>query len=339
MKKYYFMAASAALVLSSCSNEIDQVSNLENSGKKEIKVSTYTPGMTRTADTGATDEELAEYGFTLQATYPVEIEGKQEDETLVYAHFAQLDGEAWAPATYDAEQGGFVANDAVEMFWPENLNTEVSFYAMYNETMDDVEISEGKTNVNLSQYTYDYDTLCRPQVDYMAAKTMTSYSKSNEGSVELDFNHILAKVTTQIKAEVTDYYAGINVHEVKIKMPNGGTYDFNDGTFDFSTGVTEDIVLYKGGISVYAEYGDLGDDTYAYVMPAENAELSVTFVYLDQAYNAIGNEITKTAFISLTAGVYNQYQIYVPTPERKELVITTKVTSWETSDPVEKTLE
>lgn len=340
------MAASAALVLSSCSNEIQEVSNLENNGKKEIKISTYTPGMTRsTVDGVVLEDTLAVYGFSILATYPIEQYGESTIENLFSAHLAQIgEGNTWAPAVFDPEQSEFGEDESVEMAWPENLNAEVSFYALYNETKENVEIYEGKTNIDLSQYTFKYDgaDLCRPQVDYMAAKAVTSYAKSVNGSVELSFNHILAKVTTEFKSDYTDYYGGISVLEVKLAMPNSGIYDFDKNAFD-NTSEGGEVVLYKGaGMSINdpdGNYSCTDDNVYAFVIPSEGAILSVTYAYIDQIGNLVSEEITKEVPVDLVPGVHNKLQIYVPSPERKQLVITTQITPWETSDAVEKTVE
>jgi len=317
MKKYFFVAASAALVLSSCSNEIEQVSELGNT-KKEIKVSTYTPGMTRATEAG--NEQLQEFGFWLLAT--------TTDSTIINNHYMYTGSEIdpWVAAK---ESLDWVPNDTVK-YWPETGS--VSFYGIYDGTdlhENPMEITETGNVI--------YEVSTSDQKDIMVASSTNKTLAANGQTVSLSFKHILAEVEVQMIGSNEEY--DYTVYGVSVAAPGVGIYNVTSGAYDV-VGKTSTFVINSQAItdgfaaedethSAYelnaTEPTKIGES--AFIVPKDTITLSLTYQtvlngttvkkVLDQDVEIIGIEAGKKNIINVTL-----------TPGQLPIKVTATTTDW-----------
>lgn len=306
------MAASAALVLSSCSNEIDEVSNLNSeTGKKEIKVATYTPGMTRAySDAFSTVSEaikdsLEKNGFCLYASY-----GETSKTNLF--------GEEGTTVSYSSDDKTWII--AKKAYWPESES--VDFRAVYPVDPDDTQIQQ----LNSDMLPIFPDGL----TDIMVASATTTLDKSNEGTVNLDFNHILAQVAFAVKYDSEDE-AGNNfkLNSLTLELPNSGNYDFAKN--EVSIGEETQVVSFlASGISVFSESTNI--TATKMVIPCSNATLTIKYEYDLTSTGATCSEKTKVfENISLVAGSKNTFNIILSSSE-KEIMVSASINGWATSE-------
>lgn len=338
------MAASAALVLSSCSNEIEQVSNLD-CNKKEITVSTYTPGMTRATE--ATVEDLQQDGFWL---YAVSGEDQLFNDQFIY------DSDSWTPAVWDTVAKVWTVNDEKKVYWPTN---SVSFYGVYSPSSSKespLSISE-EGNVGVGLYL---STMAKDQKDIMVATKTTNLSDNGSSNVALEFKHIMAEVVVQVKAaSTTDYVT--NLYGISITGKGSSTYDFasnehvmgeydakfiiknqattgdwqNPGKELFEMGQYNDPEMYPDNTidELTEEYVTYGNT--AMLLPGE-CTLSMGYV-ITLGDVQVSYETGKTATINLVAGKKNIIQVTL-NPGQVPMGITASVSEWETEEAVEENM-
>lgn len=207
MKKLFFLAACSAVVLSSCSNEIEQCSSNATLNSKAITVSTYTPGLTRA--TVADEAALEANGFFMYAV--------TEGETFINTMYTYLD-DSWNAA------------DGETYNWPE---TSVDFYGVY---------VPGMTAEDAPSYIEDGVVTLSDlgSSDVMVASATGLSLAENGQNVGLEFNHILADVEIQVigMSEGYDY----TVYGVSLEAYNACTYDLAADRME-ATGEPNSFVL------------------------------------------------------------------------------------------------
>lgn len=206
MKKVLFVAASAALVMSSCSNEISESFKTSFDERTPLTVSTYTPGLTRVAAGSdavvVNDAALQAGGFWLAAT------AAGEEEDLISASLFTYSAGAWS-------------SSLDEIYWPLDPTTVVSFYGFYNNSS---EIAPEGLNTGTVALSPDGET------DLMAVYKATSLAGNNGSSnVSLAFDHILAQVTFNVTPAISGYQYVIG--DISVEAPYGLNYSLSEKAF------------------------------------------------------------------------------------------------------------
>lgn len=161
MKKFFF-AACMVLTLSACSEVTDQVEVA--SRLVPIGVEVYTQGNTRADDTNAT---------TLQSGFKLLIRTGE--------------GENAINKTVDVTYTEGKYNLSEEIYWPLDGSQEVQFLAYYGAEA---------TAENSSVLTVD-----NREKDVVVAKATGTLDQNQNGIVALSFEHILSKVSINVKME------------------------------------------------------------------------------------------------------------------------------------------
>lgn len=240
MKNYLLLTASAVLVLSSCSNnEIVENKELKNAEPTKMTFATYIPGMTRAVYEAeeAEEAELQASGFQLITSL------KENDEEFI------------APMMqYNSTNNVYEPVDGVVLEWPTKADSVISFYAAY---APDAAFIDGAFDEAGSWKVVEgeYNGVTGEQ-DLMVATKQTSLAESN-GTVRLDFEHILSQVEVRVvgTTEGYDYYT-----HVMFKAPKSNTYSFEDKSFVVNA--PDDIIDMQDynldGLSICgdAPYGD-----------------------------------------------------------------------------------
>lgn len=326
MKKYFVMAASAALVLSSCSNEIEQVSNLENNGKKEIKVSTYTPGLTRAYEAQASD--VQDNGFWMIA------EAAEINNRFDYVEDAEGGASSWKAVKVEADLEEGTDAEYKDLIWPGN--STVDFYALYwykeGETQS-FELNED------NQLVFSKDNnLVDGQSDIMTAFKSAKYTDTEDGEVTLKFNHILAEVSTKLQI-ASSAASGVSYFAKKVVLvaPTNRTYSFSEedgGSFSFneeSDTLTTAYTIVDGQMTLYgSNYSQAGSSVM--VLPGL-CKLIVTVRATD--YASLDEDFTREVEVELAQGYNHELNLTI-SPETHEMKVNVEVSEWQNADPVEE---
>lgn len=174
MKKVFFLAATAALALSSCSeNEI--TNNVENSRRTPISVSVYSKGQTR----AVTDlQALQAEGFDLV------IKATSADDAM-FNDKCEYDGTAgaWKMGTEP-------------LYWPLNEEEVVSFYALYCPAPAEGGTIEAAAQAGYTSTVYiDEDA----SSDIVAAYASSTLKDNGTNEMALSFSHLLSEIHFAIK--------------------------------------------------------------------------------------------------------------------------------------------
>jgi len=294
MKKIIYVAASSALVLSSCSNDIDDASLVAMKSRQEIKFETYTPGITRAtvADASAVNKN----GFWMYAT---------NNDTVLINDPYRLENRVWVRAS---------EGDAYQ--WPDDA---VNFYGIYTAGSEPT-ITEG--NLVLSEINGNTDVMVA------AAENLTLFE--NGQKVSLAFNHILADVEIQMIGDRAPYI--YNVSEVKLVGMTGGSYSLSDKEFVvaesdstsftlFSVEQTEEVLsLSSEAVTTIGESKMLA--------PSDSAILYVTYEIKANETTVVNAMQTKRAVIKgIAAGKKNTVKVTLK-PGKLPIVISTDVNAW-----------
>jgi len=344
MKKVLFMVAPVALLLSSCSNEVTETfETVKIEGPTPLTVSTYTPGLTRTATatevSEADVETLQENGFWLSAWDATEdatamVEGK---------NFTYVE-EAW---------DSYTEEKADVFYWPNDPTTEVTFYGFYDAGAA-AQLEEPTSPITKGNDAVTAEVTSDGTIDYMATKLTSSLNQTTNGTgaIALTFDHILAQVTCQITPGVSGYQ--YLVGDVTISSPATATYNFDDNTFtdgeeSASIQLTEAYVTGGQIATTTTEDGPAGDiiteaDTQigntVVVVPGERT-LSIEYEVnlLDTDGNVLKRSYkTATASFNAVAGKNNVLSITL-NPDQVALSVSATVSAWATADAQSLTLE
>ncbi|MBQ0057621.1 MAG: fimbrillin family protein [Bacteroidales bacterium] len=308
MKKILFVAATAALVLSSCSNEISESFQTKKSDRTALEVKAYMPGMTRAAVV-ADFETLTANGFRLVAT----SENEQFDPI----------NELYA---YDEGNKSWTANGT--FYWPIDPTAVVSFVGVYDPTGT----YEGGETIDVTTTSND-DEECAN--DYLVAKKDLSLATSNGGAVTLQFKHILAEVQVEVmgNSDITGY--AYQVAPVVIKAAATGTYDI--ASEEFEAGELQEFKVNSAFVSSYnpqdgtydveySSFDKVGTKDYTeignpiMIVPSDYCEISFQYVVTIEGSNERPTLKEAHAYFMPVAGSLNRLQI-VLNPEKVEIKV------------------
>lgn len=323
MKKLFFLAGCSALVLSSCSNEIDETGEIPLvNGAAEIRINTYAPGLTRTSLQQVNGNDVEDNGFKLYA--------QSNDEELINSTVAKI-GDEWVAAELDNEEWKATGETWV---WPTNPGQQVKFYAMY---------SDGATTEFTQDQTWKISKF-NGQKDILAAYSEATYNSTNgSGVVNLKFNHILSYLNILLKVPTVDGIDGYGITSIDYSGVNEATYHFEDNYLDatveteteannlvdfhIAPGEGETIVGQNEFLPSYSGY-DL------FVIPFEDYKINITY---NIEFSDGSKERGRTATITresieggLTFEAGNSYllKIVLPSPTQNNIKLAVEVEPW-----------
>lgn len=192
MKKSFFLAAAAALAMTSCSN--DEMTDINNGNTIGFRAATQTRA---TETTTANLENFFVTAFKGTATYFNAVE-------------------------FTKEGSAFTSDPAY--YWPGD-NSELSFFA-YSPKAEDLggTLNIASSGITLSNFSPASEI--SDQVDFITATT-TGKKSENEAGVELAFAHQLSQI--EIKAKNTNDAYVYKVVGVRIGQPiSNGTFEVNE---------------------------------------------------------------------------------------------------------------
>lgn len=228
--RHYLYTLSGLMVLSACnSDEIIQISQTE-----EISFTSSLEAVTRAATGIMTSTTLADVGNSINvyaATSTVADPSQPSSSTTVTKLF--IDNFNFK----DTSPSGFYSDQ--KYFWPNNLSDThyLNFYAMYGATQAD-----GKPGEIAS---YSPAPLAEDQLDVLVAKTDKITSKTQSGSVGLNFRHTLSQIRVAVsnsdpslKIVITGLKVGGLHRTGDFKLSLDHTKTNQTSASELSTGVT-----------------------------------------------------------------------------------------------------
>lgn len=309
MKKVFFLAATAALALSSCSeNEI--TSNVENSRRTPISVSVYSKGQTR----AVTDIDAL----------------KAEGFDLIIKATSATDPMFNDKCEFDDNSGVWnLGNDPI--YWPLNEEEVVSFYALYCPSPAEYTGIEPAQN----GYTSEIYLTTDADADVVAAYASSSLKGNGTGDMELSFAHLLSEIHFGIKgAEAGMVYT---LKKITLKGASSGTV-----TFDTTCSITantqpeETYTVFDSEVAGTAPVvndatNGLTTDptavgTVSLMLVPDKYAVSVTYVV---ANGSDTQTLTKGGTIDLSGNAGKKTAATLSLPAtRTPLTITTVVNAW-----------
>lgn len=353
MKKYLFVAASAALVLSSCSNEITEsfkTSETQNlNERKALSVSAYTKGQTRSEE--ATIDELQRDGFYLNINnYDADAAQGTSVQTIVNTTYSyDASNKAWSAYTGD-------------VYWPLDASEKIVYTAYYSAAEANRELRPVNDDHTIELKSMDYSGVD----DLLVAHGETSLQTNGE-TLNLQFSHIGAQIKVNLFTDPNykkeDGYLYF-VKAVYIQIPAGkGVYDAKTGNFAYTIESDYDSSRIQYGSDGSVSAGsdcpdaDMGDVygagvtgvdlrnydedgiVIAMVGVDEDNEVVPLKLIVDYVVNTgnsyhVGSLTSATAEIYPSAGYCNTYNVTL-SPLFKKLTVDASVTNWlEDSDNV-----
>lgn len=324
MKKLFFLAGCTALVLSSCSNEIDETDEVPLvNGKEQIRINAYTPNMTRTTLQQVNGYDVEDNGFKLYA--------QSNDEVLINSTVAKI-GDEWVAAELDNEEWKATGETWV---WPTNPGQQVKFYAMY---------SDGATTEFTQDQTWKISKF-NGQKDILAAYTEATYGDTNgSGVVNLKFNHILSYLNILLKVPTEDGIQGYGITSIDYSGVNEATYYFEDNYLDATVETeTEANKLVNFHIAPVGEgetitgMTDFMEYYYGYdlfVIPFEDYKINITYniTFSDgSTQSGLTATITRNSIeggLTFEAGNSYLLKIVLPSPTQNEIKLAVEVEPW-----------
>lgn len=332
MKKLFFLAGCSALVLSSCSNEIDETGEIPLvNGKAVIEFNAYTPNMTR-----AVISDLQANGFKLITSMDI----NQGLETIPSHTIGYADGK-WCVASKTGTEGEWTA-DENQLEWP-NESTDVKFYAFYEDKLSS-SVVYGEESLMCEDITIDGTQ------DLMSARAIVN--SETRGAVSLNFKHLLANMQIYIKAPDTEY-----TYKVTDVTLNGATKCHlifgepeNDKHFDIEDEIKGEVNQGPDGwlfdeLNIYTISDDMPDGVTVdnnkeanigsiYAIPFIGSYLEITYTRQEEGKEP--EEKTATLSVEPVAGSINKYIITLPADNTIKFAVT--LSDWGTVDDVEEEL-
>lgn len=306
MKKFFFFAAVASVMLTACSSDNDEA-NVANDG--QIRLTTQNVmNQTRSAN-----QSLQLTQFANDETVGIFlVENVSGTPTLSGGNvtsYAQ-------PLTYTADGAGNLSNT---QYWPKDGNG-LYIYGVYPAT--------AATAYNAAGVTFTVQADQSSDVNYMASDLMTGAPTSNpvarqSTTVPLTFTHLLTKVNVNLTAGngfVADDLTSATVTLLSLKPTT--TFNVQNTTVGTPSGDAIDIVAGTGA------------NTSAIIVPAQSVAAATSFIKVtvgggDYIYK-MG---TATTFTAQKVYTYNL------TVSKTGLTLSTaSINNWESiGDPVEGT--
>jgi hypothetical protein len=304
MKKFFLIAAAAAMVLSSCSkNNVSEDTSEANAinfgvytGRSTTKAgSSFVPSTSTALPLGksfgvycylATKNYANTSDFTANYMDNLPVQYKTEGATI--------------PANYDY---------GTYKYWPKVDGVYLSFYGYYpSETGSN--ITPGSvTGKSLPKFDFTVKNAVSDQVDFMLADVVPDmvYTTANQGVVPMVFHHTLTQVN--VKARVDAVVSGVEVKITNITfgtIKNSGTVtpDYNASatpktSFSWTTiGTTTDSYSLTGSATALTEtLAAIGVNDHTMLMIPQTFDATndgtITITYTVTSTN--GTTITKTS--------------------------------------------
>ncbi|MBO7378908.1 MAG: fimbrillin family protein [Bacteroidales bacterium] len=368
MNKSLIKSAAVFVVLGfvACNDE-GKVAPVEHG--PSIRISADAKAITRGANTL---DSLQANGFFLLAIAPG-VSGEvntqflntvPESDSIVYGATEET-----PYVSYQPTDGGWLLsnNPDDEFYWPANHSQKVCFYGWYaGISIDGNRESPMWSNDFVSEneggaYGVPADVLVTNEwgsvvdsasfaQDLLAVSDTLTLSQSQNGSVQLNFEHVMAQLVFYVR---TDGKAeDVRLSDIKFKQPSNGFYnmeksewvftgDFSDWTY-LSTEVCGDDDTRRHLTDSYqsvapAKYGLYGETVpfeTRFVFPIETEisvsyQIPVTFNYEERDYLDGQTSFTKTATVKLEAGKVNNVYLTLPTDETNMIVtVNTTFIDW-----------
>ncbi|MBQ0057623.1 MAG: fimbrillin family protein [Bacteroidales bacterium] len=344
MRKILF-AASVALVLGSCSNEISE-SYKTPGDLREMTVQTYTAGNTRLYNE-ANDQTLVSDGFMLY----VESAGELKYNQMMYFVKGQ-----------DNDPGHFMfgtVDEPVKVTWPYDETQQVNFIGLHYAYMyypDGFDADNGfKLDVaqilthGITSYDHDSAPLALSSsgsetTDIIVTRKSATFADTNEtGVIELQFGHILSKVKMMLKGEAGKTY---DVSEVIMTAKSAASvYDLSTGDWSSASDADAKPIVYMfsggaawissiafdGGTDAVALAKNENDYDRSMVLIPGDYTISISYQYAQSGTYSYSEVITKQADVSINAGESNVFVLNIG-PNKTQLVIDASLSDWSTAD-------
>ncbi|MCM8873376.1 MAG: fimbrillin family protein [Paludibacteraceae bacterium] len=288
MNKTLLIAFASAFALGSCTNnEIDTTSGTPNGGIP-INISTYVPRATRTYVASSNDIwNLYNEGFTFVAM----------NDSSNLPHIASTT--FYVKDTDTGECGDW---DGTQFFWPGD--SVVSFYAVYPTASDDSE--SGRTWLYAANDSLVFTQDGREDV---LAAYASGNASSTDGSVQLNFKHVSAKVALAACCDNADYNYALT--SVVLTAPTKASYKFSTQKISV---VADADSAFASIDSTYNEIIDVNESAVIFdsLMIAADGTAGST-CRLDVSYKTtitigdseIERTYTKSATVNIIAGYEN----------------------------------
>lgn len=344
MKKAIFFAATAALVLSSCSSDeiTYDVAKKDVKGPKAIEVNAYTPQTKAVATT-----------LNVQNGFWANFTATGADEATYDGKIIYTPGADNAPGVYSFN----LAQGEEDPCWPDDPNVALNVVAVGGATFDENPILDGA--ITVSPVTNATET-ANDVVTATFSKSLNDNGAS--AAVNLEFKHILAKVQFNGKGAQSGYdyrVVGLTFEA----DTQADTYDIATGEWSSSTndavtynvfapgasysqqvldGTTMQPILYDGTTDTQGNTGakESADQRIMYAAPGT---YTITVEYMTKPTAADDYEknddneyitVVKTADVELVAGKANVINLTLPQDGKTPIAITTSVEGWDaTGDP------
>ena len=228
MKQKLFLAAMAAIAMTSCSND----ETLEINTGTERAIDFRTAMATRATET--TTANLDKFYVTAF-----------NENKLNFPYFENLEFKR-TEAEEEGESTYFTSED--RYYYPGD-GSSLTFYA-YAPSATDLRTSVDTDNANKNLTLKDFSPAIEisEQVDFITANATGSKEDADAG-VDLKFAHRLSQIEIKGKSENTSY--DFEVKGIRIgKVCSKGSFDFKNGTWELSEDEDVDVAIYE---KVYAD--------------------------------------------------------------------------------------
>lgn len=340
MKKILFIAASAMLVLASCTNDESAPEQIEIGFNALTKKNAQAKSII-TGGTFDTDSTFRVWGFADQDADPtvaldVDITGTSEPNfmyTTKTTGSTKLDG---VEISYvGTSPNGSWKNASHSFYWP--LTGKVGFYALYPADQALTSLTWGD-GMKINNYTITSSNSSGPG----AVDLMYTYGEGSRTTAKQDmvFKHALSQVLFKFRTDLNDANVTITVKSVKLNNVDLiGNFTFlksatllgswgsnTDQTFPFDYKISDLVVNYAATIATAQTYGASTLMIPQAITATQNA--SVEFVVAQNG----SDPITYTLPIALTCtgnkwDLANQY-VYTVTFKMHEILFNPSITEW-----------
>ena len=304
MRKYFLFAATAAVVLSSCSNDEEVSEQPAPETGKTITVSAYVPGRTRSAsEAGYTD--LTDYGFYLFAYDAKDV----NDPVIEGAHYVFSTGTSVSGSSDELTTvGSWAEEEGTTYTWPSYSLMFTGIYIPDPETGDIQGVETGDGQLYLS---------VDGSQDVLLASAVAA-SSDNDGTVNLTFNHILAKIAFEVACTDTLNYR-CSVSNLTLNAPHFATYNLVEG----SLSVDDEPVSFDCFNATNASFDS------KLVFASDSISFAITYDIYD-AEGSINTSGTKEGYISgIQAGYVNTVKFNLsPASSSNINVSVARVSDW-----------
>ncbi len=310
MKKFLFLAASAALVLSSCmKNEVVVNPDRQKAIEFDAYVGKAPVTKVENDDNDVEVSELASSGFTVTAI----------STTLTDKKDLAVSGNPLK---------------AGDLYWPSDLDEDVQFYA-YSTYANLTYGTDGNANIKISELT----------PDLLWAEKNVSYN-DNQGAVALEFSHILSKIAISAKVAADVKGCTAEVTEVTISgFSDNAAVNLTTGNVNETTATTplsfEKTGLTNTGITNSEATVLIPYTEGYYVAPSASdtptrITISVTYSLKSTATDTpvVQTSKTKTGYVDVTLLKNTKYMININlTMDQKPIEFTVSATKeWDNED-------